>query len=110
MKEQKPYQEGTIKLTWIDPNDYSVLHSEMFDSVSDALRNLPKGISPENFLLFRLVNTDGKSYEWELLKYGRSKEYLSGMKFRDNKVLYYSTVALIILGVLHLGKLIISNK
>jgi len=110
MAQDKPYNEGTIKLTWINPSDYKILHSTMFDSVEEALRSLPKGIDPQDFLIFKLVKTDGNYYEWQLLDYGRSKEYESGMKFRDNKFLYYGTISLMILGVLHIGKLIIGNK
>lgn len=110
MAKDKPYKEGTIKLTWINPSDYKILHSTMFNSVEDALRSLPEGIDPQNFLLFKLVKTDGNYYEWQLLDYGRSKEYVSGMKFKDNKFLYYGTIALIILGAMHIGQLIISKK
>lgn len=109
MSQEKPYNEGTIKLTWIDPNDYMILNSKMFNSVQEALRNLPKGIDPQNFLIFKLIKTDGNYYEWQLLDYGRSKEYVSGMKFKDNKFLYYGTIALVTLGILHIGKLIISK-
>lgn len=110
MENEKPYKEGTIKLTWINPHDYSMLHSSMHNSVKDALNSLPQNVEPENFLLFKLIKTDGNYYEWELLPFGRSKEYINGMKLRDNKFLYYGTVSLIILGVLHLGKLLISKK
>ncbi len=109
MANELPYKEGTIKLTWINPKDYRILESRMFNSVDEALSNLPKDIKPNNFLVFRLIKTDGTRYTWELLDMGRSKEYINGMKFKDNKVLYYGTIAITILGVIHLGRLIMGK-
>ena len=39
--EDLPYKLGTIKLTWINPTDYTILESKMFDSVEEALKNIP---------------------------------------------------------------------
>ena len=35
-----PYDLNTIKLTWIKPDDYTILHSKMFDSLDEALKNV----------------------------------------------------------------------
>jgi hypothetical protein len=40
-------------------------------------------------MLFELDKTDGVSYTWKLLPYGDYKQYLSSMKFRDNKFLFF---------------------
>jgi hypothetical protein len=59
-------------------------------------RRLPK--NNENWMIFKLEQTDGVNYSWKLLPYGQYKEYISGMKFRDNKILYYGALALTIYG------------
>lgn len=104
------YKVGKIKLTWINPQDYKVLESKMFDTQEEALKNLPSNIEPNNYLLFKLISRDGDFYKWELLDGGRSKEYISGMKFRDNKLLYYGTMGLGVLGIIFIFKLILKSE
>jgi hypothetical protein len=101
--DEIPYSKGTIKLTWIDPSNYEILHSAMYQDVESALRNIPKG--NENWMIFRLEETDGIHYSWKLLPYGQYKEYISGMKFRDNKVLYYGGLALMVYGAFSILKM-----
>ena len=96
MAYELPYSVGTIKLTWIDPSNYEILHSAMFETIDGALSKAPQ--DNENWLVFKLEKTDGVNYSWKLLPYGQYKEYVSGMKFRDNKVLYYGGLALMIYG------------
>ena len=36
---EAPYSIGTIKLTYIDPENYEVLHGEMFGSIQEALNS-----------------------------------------------------------------------
>jgi hypothetical protein len=98
MAENLPYRDGTIKLTWIEPSNYKVLHSQMFNSVSEALNNLPKKQLGKNWLLFKLTKSDGIKYEWELLPYGQYVGYINGMKLRDNPILKYGSIALMIFG------------
>ena len=94
-----PYNKGTIKLTWINPKDYSILESSMHSSVDDALKNVPKNIKRNDFLIFELVSTDGTSYKWKLLPYGRSNQYRYGMEFFDNDLVFYGVVALTLFGI-----------
>ena len=100
-----PYKKGTIKLTWIDPDNYKILNGKMFDSVDEALINIPKS-KGDNWLIFKLIKTDGKEYNWELLPYGKYKGYENGMKLRDNKLLYYGSISLMLLGAFYLGTII----
>ena len=100
----KPYQVGTIKLTWIDPDNYKILSGKMFDTVEEALNNIPKS-KGNNWLLFKLLKTDGKEYNWELMPYGKYKGYENGMKLRDNKLLYYGSISLMLLGAFYLIKI-----
>ena len=94
-QEHLPYQQGTIKLTWIDPSNYKILNSSMFSDIESALAQAPK----KNWMLFELDKTDGVSYTWKLLPYGDYKQYLSSMKFRDNKFLYFGGLALVFIGI-----------
>ena len=94
---EKPYQEGTIKLTWIDPENYKILNGKMYDTIDEALKNIPES-KGNNWLLFKLIKTDGKEYNWELLPYGKYKGYERGMKYRDNKLLYFGGIALMLFG------------
>ncbi len=96
--EDKPYKEGTIKFTWISPNDYNYLNRVMYDTVQEAIDNRKKFVLDERWLIMKLIKTDGNQYEWKLLPYGQYKSYRNGMIVRDNKLLYYGSVLLMIYG------------
>jgi len=104
MEENLPYGKGTIKLTWINPKDYSILESSMFDNVSDALANVPKDIKKNDFLIFELVNTDGVAYKWKMLPYGRHSQFKSSMTFLDNDLMFYGLMGLSVFGIYSLFK------
>jgi hypothetical protein len=78
--ETSPYVKGTIKLTWIDPKNFAILSSKMYETLDEALKNTQ---GKKDWLIFRLVESDGNSYKWELLPYGDSKSYLNSMKAFD---------------------------
>ena len=107
--EDLPYKLGTIKLTWINPSDYTILESKMFDSVDEALKNLPSNIKKEDFMIFKLIKTDGTAYEWKLLPYGNHSEFIRSMEFRNNKFIFYGSIALSIIGAIFVLKLMISK-
>ncbi len=107
--EDLPYKLGTIKLTWINPKNYTILASKMFSSVDEALKSIPKNIKSNDFLIFELIKTDGVSYEWKLLPHGLYNRFVQGMKFRDNKMLYYGSMALTIVGAIYLIRLVASK-
>jgi hypothetical protein len=100
-----PYRNGTIKLTWINPSDYSILESSMHPNLQDALSNLPKS-KGNNWLVFQLVESDGVKYKWKLLPYGKYRGYINGMKLRDNPLLKYGAIALMLYGAYSLYKMI----
>ena len=110
MEEQLPYPIGTIKLTWVDPRNYRFIESKMFNSVQEALSNIPPFVKKNDYLIFKLISTDGTQYRWELLNYGKSNQYISGMKFRDNSILYFGTFALAVVGAYFLINLVIKRK
>lgn len=107
--EELPYKLGTIKLTWINPSDYTILESKMFDSVEEALKNVPTNIKKEDFMIFKLIKTDGTAYEWKLLPYGNHSEFVRSMEFRNNKFLFYGSIALSVMGAIYVIKLITSK-
>jgi hypothetical protein len=83
----------------------------MFNSVQDALNSTDQIESlGNNWLIFQLVQTDGQKYKWEVLPYGKHKGYVNGMKLRDNLVLRYGSVLLMVLGAYMLYKLIAHGK
>ena len=88
------YQPGTLKLTWINPNDFSVLESTMFDknNLSGALKLAE---SKPNFMLFELTETKGDYYKWKLLPYGEAKRFVFQMKMHHSKLMYIVGLALL---------------
>jgi hypothetical protein len=104
--EDLPYKLGTIKLTWINPSEYTILESKMFDSVDEAIKNIPTNIKNDEYMIFKLIKTDGTAYEWKLLPYGNHNDFVRGMKFRNNKFLYYGSITLVIIGAISIVKLI----
>ena len=101
----KPYQEGTVKLTWINPKNYTELNSKMFDSRQQAESWAQQNGLGKDYLLFNLAQTDGSQYKWDLMEGGESKNFVQGMKIRDNKFLMASIVVGCAFGAFYLGKL-----
>ena len=101
-----PYKLGTIKLTWINPTDYTILQSKMFDSVDEAIQNIPSNIKKNEYMIFKLIKTDGTAYQWKLLPYGNHNEFIRSMEFRNNKFLFYGSLALSVMGAIFVLKLI----
>jgi hypothetical protein len=110
MADNLPYKLGTIKLTWVDPNDYTILESKMFNSVDEALKNIPSEIKDNEYMIFELIKSDGTAYEWKLLPFGIHNRFVQGMEFRDNKLYYYGSMALGVLGAFYFLKLIFAKK
>jgi hypothetical protein len=94
------YGSGTIKLTWINPNDYSILESKMFpkEKLQQALEE-SKG--KNKWMIFELKSNTGDQYSWSLLPYGEAKTFVKTMKFRDS-VWYPVLIGAGILGVIYL--------
>ena len=98
-----PYKRGTIKLTWIDPQDYTFLQSKMFTNLQDAKLFVPQS-KGKNYLFFQLNESDGDNYKWKLLPYGKHKEYVNGMKINNNPLAKYGIPLLALIGVFFMGK------
>ncbi len=97
MINEKPYKEGTIKLTWISSNDN--LNSKMFDNVNDALKEIKLINDGNNFLLMKLLKTNGVKYSWELLPYGDFRKYKLGKHIIDNKFKYIIGASIFFIGL-----------
>jgi hypothetical protein len=97
------YSIGTIKLTWIDSNNNRVLHSNMFNSIEDALKETT---GKKNWLIFKLKEVKNNNYSWDLLPYGAYKSYQFGMSFIDNKILLFTSFALVGFGIYSIIKMI----
>ncbi len=78
------YPIGTLKLTWIDPKDYTILNSIMFKK--EELQKALEVAKPfkNDFMLFELTQTKNDSYSWKLLPYGDAKRFVNTMKVYDN--------------------------
>jgi hypothetical protein len=100
MYSQPHYVKGTIKLTWIEPDNVSIMFSQMFETLDEALKNTQ---GKKDWLIFTLKEAEGNSYKWELLPYGESKNYINSMKV-NNFVEEYGIYVLIGLGALILLK------
>lgn len=85
------YQKGTIKLTWINPNDYTILDSKMFkpDELEKALKEAEER---KDWMLFQLESTKNDSYSWKLLPYGTADSFVRNMKLRDSLILPYAVI------------------
>lgn len=90
------YKIGTIKVAWINPNNYDELSSTMYSSLSDAI-NATKDKS--DFMIMKLIQNEGDSYKWEVLPYGDYRSYNYGMKISKNPIIKLSLLGLVLLGV-----------
>ena len=91
-----PYKIGTIKLTWIDRDNYEILSGKMFNSVEEAMMNITPDLK-SNWLLMELIETDGIEYKWQLLPYGSYKYYKRSMVFTEKMplILIIITIAIV---------------
>lgn len=100
------YQKGTIKLTWIDPKDFTILESSMYDNVEDALKDIG---DKKNWMIFELSEVDGDRYSWKLLPYGKYSSFVNGMKFRESGFYGITIIGISALAIFGLYKLVIKN-
>jgi len=98
VRKDTPYPVGTIKLTWIDPEDYSLLNGQMFDSIEDAEKFANENEIGSNWLIFKLVTTNGNRYEWKVLPYGKQDTYKNAVQLFNSKIIKFLIVAVVLLG------------
>ena len=100
------YPVGQIKLTWINPANYSILESRFFTSIPEAVAAAQ---GTENWLIFQLVETNGTYYKWQLLPYGAQAQYIRGMKTQRYVGLIMAGV-IIALGLLFYSGYVIGRR
>jgi hypothetical protein len=103
------YEVGTIKLTWIDTSNYSILKSKMFrkDKLQEAIAD---GEKLGRFMLFSLERTNNHNYTWKLLPYGQSNDFVRSMKLRDSLLAKVAIVGLAIFSVYGIVTYLSKNK
>lgn len=92
-----PYPVGTVKLTFLSPDDYWTLNSKMFKSNDEAILYAIEN-NKKDWLIMKLVATDGNNYQWELQPNGAYRSYTTSMKIKDNFVLKMVLMALMLYG------------
>lgn len=103
------YPVGTIKLTWIDKNDYTILRSKMFsrDKIEDAIET---GERLGKYMIFELEKTQNDEYKWKLMPYGQADDFVRSMKFRGNLLLKGLIVTTLVVGAFGIYKYIAKQK
>ena len=91
------YRLGTLKLTWINPNDFTILESQMYDS-DELEKALREAESKPDLMLFQLMSTKDDGYQWKLLPYGTYKSFVRSMKWRKSDWTTFILIAGIGLG------------
>lgn len=86
------YAIGTLKLTWINPEDYSILESKMFEK-KDLNLALEEAKTKKQWMIFELIKTQNDNYTWKLLPYGESQRFVRIMKWKDSPL---STLSIVV--------------
>ena len=99
------YEIGTIKLTWINPSDFTILESRMYkkDELQKALADAK---SKPDFMLFTLLNVQGDQYQWKLLPYGEANRFVYSMQISKSPMAAYAGIAIVGLALYGTYKLI----
>lgn len=92
MENSNTYPVGTLKLTWINPNDYTILDSMMFKS-EQLDKALIEADKKKDWMIFQLTWTKNDSYSWKLLPYGTADEFVRSMKIKDSLIIPYIAIA-----------------
>ena len=77
------YPIGTLKVTWINKEDFTILRSQMFkkENIDQAVDFGKKMSGGKDFMIFQLTETPSKdAYVWKLLPFGDSKRFINTMQ------------------------------
>jgi hypothetical protein len=75
--------EGKVmnfKLAWVDDKNSSVLHSKMFETKEEAIK---ESQDKKDFMLFSLEKMEDGSYTWNLLPYGTYYSFKVGIGIKN---------------------------
>jgi hypothetical protein len=89
------YKIGTIKVAWINPNNYDELSSTMYSTLSDALDATK---SKKDFMIMELIENQGDFYKWKVLPYGDYRSYNYGMKISKSPIIKTAMGVLMVYG------------
>ena len=77
-KKEQIFEKGLIKVAWVEKSN-KILYSKMFNSLDEALKFSK---NKKDYLIFKLIKQKGlKEFKWEILDYGRSKEFTKLVKY-----------------------------
>lgn len=93
------YKEGTIKVAWINPNNFNELSSTMYSDLSSALQATK---SKKDFMIMKLIENKGDYYKWSVLPYGDYKSYNYGMEISKSPIIKVVLGSLIFYGAYNL--------
>jgi hypothetical protein len=99
------YEVGTIKLTWINPSDFTILESRMYKK-EDLKKALEDAKSKPDFMLFTLLSVNGDEYRWKLLPYGEADRFVRSMQLSKSAFIPYLGIATLGLALYGAYKLI----
>jgi hypothetical protein len=99
------YEVGTIKLTWINPSDFTILESKMYKK-DDLQKAISDAKTKPNFMLFTLLNVQGDQYQWKLLPYGEADRFVRSMQLSKSPMIAYAGIALSVLAIYGAYKII----
>jgi len=88
------YEIGTLKLTWINPKDYTILESKMYkkEDLSQALKDAEK---KPDWMIFQLTKTQNDEYQWKLMPYGEANRFVRSMELSKSVLIPYVGIAII---------------
>lgn len=69
------------KLTWINPQNFEVLESDFYTTLSEAVQ---ASENKENWLIFKRLDQQGSYYKWLLLPYGKQRMFMQIMRAQKN--------------------------
>lgn len=76
VEKREKIEEGIIKVAWIEEQD-NILFSKMFDSLAEAKKFTKK---KEHSLIFKLLRRKDLEFKWELIDYGKAKDFFALVK------------------------------
>jgi hypothetical protein len=78
------YKIGTIKVAWINKDNFNELNSLMFENLKDALSYTQ---DKSDYMIMELIEQNDNYYKWKVLPYGNYRSYHYGMVISKNILL-----------------------
>jgi len=105
------YEKGTLKLTWINKSDYTLLESKMFPKGAlESAKQYAERNNLKDIMVFELIGTKNDEYEWRLLPYGSANKFLFHMKAQDSLIAWGVFIAIFGFSIYGMYKLYQNTK